>query len=58
MTKQKKLYDYELIVHSGIPLPRQYKIYRLTESEAHERNQGFAINGIYKRFIRVKARFN
>ena len=62
----EKLYEYELItyeIHSDFrlgqlakPLPRKYSIYRLTEAEAHIKNQGYAFNGIPKRFVRIDPR--
>ena len=30
----------------------------LTEHEAHNKNQGFALNGITKRYVKVTGRFN
>ena len=49
----EKLYEYELIQYEGFSLPRKYRMYRLTEKEAHDKNQGYAFNGISKRLVRV-----
>jgi len=54
--KNEKLYEYELIQYEGYSTPRKYRIYRLTESEAHAKNQGYALNGVSKRLVRTEAR--
>ena len=55
---KEKIHQYELIQYEGYSPQRQYKIYNLTESEAHERNQSYALQQIAKRLVKVKARFN
>ena len=52
----EKLYDYDLVQYSGYSVPRVSTIYRLTEAEAHAKNQGFALNGIARRFVRIQPR--
>ena len=58
MTEREKVYDYELISYSGNALPRKYRIFRFTESEAQQKNQAYALNLVDKRLVRIKARFN
>lgn len=58
MTEREKIYDYELIAYSGNLMPRQYRIFRFTESEAQEQNKQYILNKVQKRLVRVKARFN
>ena len=50
----EKLHDYDLVQYSGYSPPRASTIYRLTEAEAHTKNQAFALNGIGRRFVRIK----
>ena len=46
--------DYELIDYNTDPNPYTPKVIRqLTESEAHAKNQGFALNGITKRYVKM-----
>ena len=53
---KEKLYEYELIQYEGYSVPRKYRFYRLTEAEAHAKNQGYALNGVSKRFVKVIAK--
>ena len=53
----EKLYDYNLVQYGGYSAPRASTIYRLTEAEAHTKNQGFVLNGIGRRFVRIQPRF-
>jgi hypothetical protein len=53
---KEKLHEYELIQYEGFAFPRKYSIYRLTESEAHDKNQGYAFNRVPKRLVRVGSR--
>ena len=53
-TPQEQVYTYELIQYEGYTPPRKFRIYRLTPSEAHELNQGYALNRIPKRFVKIK----
>ena len=50
---REKLYEYELIQYEGYSVPRKYRLYRLTEIEAHEKNQAYALNHVGKRFVKV-----
>jgi hypothetical protein len=52
----EKLYEYELIQYEGFSYPRKYRVYRLTESEAHDKNQGYAFNRVPKRLVRADSR--
>ena len=51
---REKLYEYELIQYEGYAVPRKYRLYRLTEAEAHEKNQAYALNHVGKRFVKVE----
>ena len=51
---KEKLYEYELVQYEGHSFPRKYSLYRLTESEAHAKNQAYALNHIPKRFVKVE----
>ena len=50
----QKLYEYELIQYEGCAMPRKYRLYRLTESEAHDKNQAYALNHVGKRFVKLE----
>ena len=57
MKSEDKLYEYELITYGNESLtPRKYRIFNLTEEEAHIKNQGYAFNGVEKRFVRLEPR--
>ena len=62
MNNYEEVFDFELLTYAPerrwreIALPRSSRNYRLTEKEAHEKNQAFGLNSIPKRFIRVKNR--
>ena len=61
MTEREKIYDYELIPFGhnfADAMPRKYRIFRFTESEAQEQNKQYILNKVQKRLVRVKARFN
>ncbi len=49
----EKVYKYQLIQYEGYCSPRKYRIYRLTPSEAHDMNQGYALNGVPKRLVKI-----
>jgi hypothetical protein len=48
-----KLFKYELVQYEGYSYPRKYKIYILTEEEAHYKNQAFSLNRVTKRFVKL-----
>ena len=53
-----ELYEYELVDYSGTSVPpRQYRLFRLTEAEAHSKNEAYTSNGVSKRFVRTEPRF-
>jgi len=61
LIEQEKVYDYELIPFGhnfADAMPRKYRTFRFTESEAQEKNQAYALNRVHKRLVRIKARFN
>ena len=49
----EKVYEYELIQYEGYSPPHKYRIYRLTSCEAHDMNQGYALNGVPKRLVKT-----
>ena len=60
----EEIFDFELVTYAPErrwreifgASPRSSNAYRLTEKEAHDQNQAFALNSIPKRFVRVQPR--
>jgi len=55
---KEKLYEYELIPYGhnfgDAMVSRKYRIFNLTEKEAHDKNQAYALNNVAKRFVKVE----
>ena len=50
---EEKVCDYQLIQYEGYLAKYKEKIIKLTPSEAHSLNQGFALNLFPKRYIKI-----
>lgn len=60
----EEVFDFELVTYAPErrwreileASPRSSSAYRLTEREAHDKNQAFGLNSVPKRFVRVQQR--
>ena len=57
ITFREEIHEYELVDYSGTTLARRYRLFRLTEEEAHSKNESYVLNRVSKRFVRTESRF-
>ena len=56
LNTSEKLHDYELLSLFGGSVRLCKEPYRLTEDEAQQKNQAFALNNVSRRFVRIQPR--
>ena len=57
VNKKEELHDYVLIDYGKPPPFLPQKEVKLTVDEAHDRNQGYSLNGVTFRYVRKDHRF-